>query len=81
MIGKPVTIGRTVVALPDLISDSEGKTLDEAVEKIISIHKHKEIKKSGFSSGQGYANICSTWRHKVDSCAFGACCWQKSHET
>ena len=81
MIGKPVTTGRTVVALSDLISDSEGNALDEAVEKIISIHKHKDTKKSAFSSGQGYANISSTWRQKVDSCAFGACCWQKSHET
>ena len=74
MIGKPTTIGRTVVALPDLICDYEG----QEVEKIISIHKHTDTKTSGFSSGQGYANICSTWRKK---CAFSACCWHKSRET
>ena len=80
MIGKPSTIGRTVVTLSDLNIQPGHDGGDNAVEKIVSIHKYKETKNVGLCSGQGYDNICSTWRTKFDSCVFSCCRWHKSHE-
>ena len=78
LIGRPTTISRTIVALSDLIEPIRNDS-GTSFEKIVTLHEYTKIKKSGVCSGQGYANICTTVRKKVDSCVLNACCWQKSH--
>ena len=78
LIGKPTTILRTIVALSDMIEPIR-KDSDTSIEKIVALHEYTKIKKSGVCSGQGYANICTTVRKKMDSCMLNACCWHKSH--
>ena len=77
LIGKPTIILRTIVALSDLI-EPISKDSGASIEKIVALHEYTKIK-SGVCSGQGYANICTTVRKKMDSCVLNACCWQKSH--
>merc|ERR1712150_137105 len=60
MIGKGITIGRSVVALQDLfvdLEDHEEVINNKTVQKIISIHKLNKTKRTGFSSGQGHKKI------------------------
>ena len=77
VIGKPTTILGTIVALSDLI-DPTSKDNGTSIEKIVALHKYTKTKKSGVCSGQGYANICTTVRKKMDSCVLNACCWHNS---
>ena len=77
LIGKPTTILRTIVALSDLI-ETISKDSGASIEKIVALHEYTKIK-SGVCSGQGYANICTTVRKKMDSCVLNACCWHDSH--
>ena len=78
LIGRPTTISRTIVALSDLIEPIRNDS-GTSIEKIVTLHEYTKIKKGGVCSGQGYANICTTVRKKMDSCVLNACCWQKSH--
>ena len=85
MIGKGVTIGRSVVELQDLFLDylenNSGDVDNKTVEKIIPIHKTERNKRSGFnSSGQGYDLNYNLWRLKFDKCALNACCWKTRTE-
>ena len=76
MIGKGVTIGRSVIELQDLFVDQNGFN-NKSVEKIIPIHKTEKRKKSGLnSSGQGYDLSYNSVRAKFDKCAFNVCCWK-----
>ena len=83
MIGKGISIGRSVVALQDLfmdLEDHENVISNKTVEKIISIHKLNKTKRTGFSSGQGYDINYNLWRTKLDKCAFNVCCWNTKAE-
>ena len=85
MIGKGLTIGRSVVELQDLVLDylenNSGDVDNKTVEKIIPIHKTEKNKRSGFNiSGQGYDLSYNLWRTKFDKCALNACCWKTRTE-
>ena len=76
MIGKGVTIGRSVIELQDFFIDQDDSK-NKSVEKIIPIHKTEKRKKSGLnSSGQGYDLSYNSVRSKFDKCAFNVCCWK-----
>ena len=86
MIGKGVTIGRSVVELQDLFLDylenNSGDINNKTVEKIIPIHRMEKNKRSGFNSGgQGYDSNYNLWRLKFDKCAMNACCWKTRTES